>query len=187
MFSIEKHIASASWVRLVIWFVVLFAFSNWAFTMDSPWTRALEAAQGALPEMQAGLPAIEPQRSLELLGGATSDYLLWQVLDVPYAIMNLMLVATAMGLGLKATKLKTSPLRFLLLLPMIYFFAEIIENSLVAAFAAGLVPPAEPIVLVQQFATTVKFASGMPGMAIGALSVVIAAIVAIISRLRKST
>lgn len=187
MFNIEKHISSASWVRFAIWFAILFAFSNWAFNMDSPWTRALEAAQGALPEVQAGLPAIEPQRSLDLLGDATSDYLLWQVLDVPYAIMNLMLVATAMGLGLKATKLRTSPLRFLLLLPMIYFFAEIVENSLVAAFASGLVPTAEPIVLVQQFATTIKFASGMPGMAIGALSIVIAAIAAITSRFRKST
>lgn len=155
--------------------------------MDSPWTRALEAGQGLLPEIQAGLPAIEPQRSLDLLSDAKGDYLLWQVLDVPYAIMNLMLVATAMGLGLKATKLRTTPLRFLLALPMIYFFAELVENSLVAAFAADVIPPVEPIVLVQQVATTIKFSSGMPSMAIGALGVLIAAIVAIISRFRKTT
>ena len=154
--------------------------------MDSPWTRALAAAEGALPEVQAGLPAIEPQRSLDLLGEATGDYLLWQLLDVPYAVMNLMLVATAIGLGLKTTQLRTTPLRYLLLLPMVYFFSELVENSLVAAFASGTVPPAEPIVLVQQFATTVKFASGMPGMAIGALSIVITILITLTSQFRKS-
>ena len=182
---INNQIDSASWLRLAIWFALLFAFSNWAFMMDSPWTRALEAAQGALPETQPGIPPIEPQRSLGLLENATFDYLLWQALDIPYAIMNLMVATIAMGLGLKAAKLRTTPLRFLLALPVIYFGAELIENALVAAFASGAIAPTEPVVLLQQLATTVKFATGMPAMAIGALGVVIAAITALLSRLRK--
>ncbi|MHA7871827.1 MAG: hypothetical protein ACX939_05705, partial [Hyphococcus sp.] len=85
-----QQIDRASWLRLAVWFALLFAFSMWAFTTDSPWTRALEAAGGMLPETQPGLPAIEPQRSLGLLEGNAFDYLLWQALDIPYAIMNLM-------------------------------------------------------------------------------------------------
>ncbi|MEO1243419.1 MAG: hypothetical protein AAFX54_16030 [Pseudomonadota bacterium] len=182
---LKKQIDSASWLRLAVWFALLFAFSSWAFGMDSPWTRALEAGQGALPETQAGIPPIEPQRSLALLEGSTFDYLLWQALDIPYAIMNLMVASVAMGLGLKALGLGASPFRFLLALPVIYVGAELVENAMVASFASGLIAPSEPFVLVQQFATTVKFATGMPALGIGAIGVVIAAIAALINHLRK--
>lgn len=182
---IATRIEKASWVSFLIWFVILMAFSTWAFTMDSPWTRALEAAGGVLPETKPGIPAIEPVRSLEAMGENRGDYLLWQLLDIPYAIMNFMVVSIALGLGLKALRLDASPLRFLLLLPAVYVACELVENALVASFAAEILPTAEPLVLLQQFATTLKFGTGMPGMALGLLALVIAAIASGIRLVRK--
>ncbi|PWG74951.1 hypothetical protein DF186_15235, partial [Enterococcus hirae] len=92
-----------------------------------------------------------------------------------YAVMNFMVFATAMALALKALRLEASAARFLLLLPAIYVGCELVENALVAGFAAKILPTAEPLVLIQQLATTLKFASGMPSMALGLLSLVIAA------------
>lgn len=181
---IANQIDSANWLRLAVWFGILFAFSFWAFGMDSPWTRALEAAQGALPETQPGIPAIEPQRSLDLLGASTFDYLLWQALDIPYAIMNLMVASVGITLGLKALRLSASPFRFLLILPLIYVACELTENALLAGFASGALPLAEPLVLVQQFATTLKFTAGMPGLLLGVVGAVIAAIALGVRQLR---
>lgn len=184
---INARIAKASWAGFLIWFVILMAFSTWAFSMDSPWTRALDAAGGILPETKPGIPAIEPVRSLQAMGADRGDYLLWQALDIPYALMNFFVTAIAMGLGLKALRLDKSALRFLLLLPAIYVGAELVENAFVAAFAAGLLPTSEPLVLTQQLATTIKFGSGMSGLALGFAAIVAAFVAALLRLLRRKT
>ncbi len=183
---IGKQIDKATWMKFGVWFAVLFIFSVWAFNMDSPYTRALAAGGGMLPETQPGFPAIEPQRSLALLGNAKNDYILWQAIDVPYAIMNLMLTMSAIGLGLKALHLGASALRFLLFLPLVYVACEIIENSLVALFASAAFAPVEPLVLVQQSATTIKFASGFGVLGFGLAGVVIALFGNLLRLFRKS-
>lgn len=182
---INARIERANWMGFFIWFGLLFAFSFWAFGLESPWTRALEAGGGLLPETQPGLNAIEPQRTLSRLGEATNDYIIWQLLDVPYAIMNLMAGSIGLGLGLKAIRLETSLLRWLLALPLIYLVCEIIENTAVALFASGVLAPAEPIVLIQQLATTLKFSAGMPGLMLGMLGVIITAIVGLVRIIKK--
>jgi hypothetical protein len=155
--------------------------------MDSPWTRAQAAGGGTLPEMQPGFPPIEPQRSLDALAAAngTGDYLLWQALDFPYAIGNLFVTSIAIALALKAVRLQKSPLKFLLLLPPLYVFCEIVENALVAAFAAKIVAPAEAVVLAQQAATTVKMASGFGSMFLGMGALVVATLAALVGLIRK--
>lgn len=182
---IDARIERANWIGFLIWFGLLFSFSFWAFGMESPWTRALEAGGGLLPETQPGLRAIEPQRSLGLLGNATGDYLVWQLLDIPYAIMNLMVASVGLGLGLKAVELQSSPLRLLLVLPIVYFACELTENTAVALFASQIAPPLEPLVLLQQTATTLKFFAGMPGLLLGALGAIIAAVLGLIRMVRK--
>jgi len=157
---INSGIDKASWPSFAIWFVVLICFSFWAFNSPSPWTTALAAGNGTLPEIQTGFPPIEPQRSLDLLGDAKGDYLLWQVFDIPYAIMNLVVISIAMALGLRTTRLGRAPVKYLLALPIIYLFCEIVENSLVALFAMGKFADTEPVVMIQQLATTIKMASG---------------------------
>jgi len=171
---INSRIDKASWPSFAIWFVVLFGFASWAFNSPSPWTTALAASDGTLPETQTGFPPTEPQRSLDLLEDAKGAYLLWQVIDIPYAIMNLMATSIAMALGLRAIGLGATPLRYLLALPVIYFICEVVENSLVSLFAMGMIATAEPVVLIQQLATTIKMASGVGGMAIGLLCLIVA-------------
>lgn len=177
----------ASWISAASAFILLYVYSLWAFAPGGAWMTALDAAGGKLPETQPGIPAIEPVRSLDALGEATNDYIFWQLLDLPYAFLNLAMMSLTMALGLKALRLVSSPLRFLLFLPLIYFFCELVENALVASFASGLLSPSEPVVLAQQFATTMKFASGMSSFALGLLGVFVALIAALIRVFRKST
>ena len=176
---IRQTIDKASWRGLALWFAGLFAFSYWAFNTESPWTRALKQAGGKLPETQPGIPAIEPQRSIELLSSAPGDYLLWQLLDIPYALMNLMVFAFAMALGLRALGLGASVMRWLLALPVIYLICEIIENSFVSLFALSVLPPLEPWALFQQVATTLKFGSAMAALPFVVVGVLAAAIVSL--------
>lgn len=185
MAFINRTIEKASWLRFAAWFVVWFMFTWWAFRPGGIWPRVVENAGGTVPEMTPGIPAVEPVRSLEAMGDNTGEYLLWQLLDIPYALMNFMVAAIAMGLALKALRLDKSALRFLLLLPAIYVGCELVENALVASFAAKLLPAAEPLVLIQQLATTVKFGTGMPSMFLGLLSLAIAAVAGIVRLVRK--
>ena len=152
-----------------------------------PWSRALVAAGGKLPETQPGVPAIEPVRSLEALGPNNADYLLWQLLDVPYIALTFLATVAALSIGLKAIRKEHSPFRFILVLPAIYVIAEIIENILLTLFAANLVSTSEPLVLLQQFATTMKFASIMPAMILVPVSIVIALVALIIRTTRKKS
>jgi hypothetical protein len=186
---ITERIESASWRGFAFWFAVWFAYNWWAINSPSPWTRALAAAGGKLPESQPGFPPIEPQRSLEALtaASATGDYIFWQALDVPYAVGVLFVTSTAIALALKSVGLERSFLRFLLALPLVYVICEAVENSLVAAFAARAIDPGESAVLVQQAATTLKLASGYGSMFLGlvTLAIAAAAFVLTLSRTRK--
>lgn len=184
---ISSRIEKANWRGFAIWFAALFAFNWWAFYTSSPWTRALDAAGGDLPESQTGFPPIEPQRSLDALAAsnATGDYILWQAFDIPYAIGNLFVTSIAIALALKAMRLEKSLLRYLLILPPLYLFGEVVENSLVAAFAAKLIAPDESVVLVQQAATTVKMLSGYASMFLGLASLAVAAPAGVVRLFRK--
>lgn len=184
---ISKRIENATWTGFLVWFAILFVFSTWAFDMDSPWTRALEAAGGVLPEAKPGIPALEPVRSLDAMGADKSDYLLWQALDIPYALMNFFYAAIGVGLALKALRVEKTFLRFLILFPAVYAVCELVENAFLASFAAGLVKPVESAVLVQQFATTVKFAAGIPCLFLGAGGALIALAAGLARLLRKKT
>lgn len=184
---IAKRIEKSTWTGFAIWFAVLFVFSIWAFDMDSPWTRALEAAGGVLPETKPGIPALEPVRSLDAIGADKGDYLLWQALDIPYALMNFFYAAIGIGLALKALRFEKTLLRFLILLPAIYVGCELVENAFLASFAAGLLKPIESLVLIQQFATTLKFAAGIPCLFLGAGGALIALVAGLVRRLRNRT
>jgi hypothetical protein len=185
--SLRKRVESATWLEFGLWFAASFAFNWWAFFTPSPWTRALAAGGGKLPESQFDFPDGEPQRSLDALAAnnAIGDYLAWQAFDIPYAVLGFMVSVLAMALALKALRLAASPVRFVLLLPALYVVCEIAENSLVAAFAAGLVAPGAPVVGVQQTATAVKGVAGFGSMGLTLLSLVVA-VAAVVARVVRA-
>jgi hypothetical protein len=180
-----KVIDRATWARFALWFAAFWAVSWLFFYRESPWTRALEAGGGKLPESQPGFPPLEPQRSLDALAGAnaTNDYILWQALDFPFAFVIVMLTATAIALGLKQTGARS--LSFLLFAPPLYFVMEIVENALVAAFAAKLIAPSEAIVLVQQVATTIKMGAGWGSLGLALLGLGAALLAGVFRMFRK--
>ncbi len=181
---IDLRIEKASWRSFAIWFAAWFAYNWWAINSDSPWTRAFAAGGGALPESQFGFPSAEPQRSLDALGPAISDYIVWQALDIPYALLNVAITSIAMALGLKAVRLGKTPARLLLLLPLLYFACEIVEDAAVALFAARLLPVDKPFVVAQQIATNAKLASGYGSMWLGLLGLAVAAGAGTVSLIR---
>ncbi len=163
---LQARIEQAQWRRLAIWFVLLFIFNYWAFFTSSPWTQALEAA-GTLPEMIPGFSASQPALAFSVLGEATGRYILWQIVDIPYAILNMLVLSILISLGLKRFRLQASPLRYFLLLPYIYLVTEFLENAPLALMASGILPQASAVVLFQQAATTIKLYSGWPTFYIG--------------------
>jgi hypothetical protein len=185
---IAKRIEKASWTGFLIWFVIWFAYNWWTSDRDDAiYYRLLEIAGGKLPESQPGLPAIEPQRSFDALAAnnATNDYLLWQLYDIPYVLLFLVLMTGAMALCLKTLRLVESPLRRLMWLPVVFIGAEFVENPLLAGFALGVLPLSEPLVLFQQTVTTVKFAAGVPAMLLALVSLAVALVAQAIRLVRR--
>ena len=186
---INARLEKASWRAFFLWFVLLMGYSFWAFTTATPWTRALKAAGGKLPETQPGMPALEPARSLTALreNDAVSDYLLWQILDAPYIAFTVFVASTALAIGVRALKAGAAPMRFLIALPLFYLLFEFIENSLLAGFASNTLPLAEPVVFIQQTATTLKFVSGQAALLLGLIGLLIAVVLGAVRKFKKAS
>ena len=171
----------AFWERRATWPLLLAAVAaQSAFTYaflageTSAWGRAVAAGDGRLPEELPGLPAVEPGRSLMAIwsNDGVGDYVGWQALDVPFAALNVLLTTAAISLFLRKANPRVSAARLLLLLPLIYFTAEMIENALLALFALKAVPAEGTAALAQQAATTIKLGAGFGAMAAALAGVV---------------
>jgi len=182
---ISNQINKASWLRFLAAFVALFAYSYWAFVLPGPWSRALEAA-GNLPEMVPGFPeglAVSTYGKLEA-AGLISQYVQFQLIDIPYAILNFLMLTAVIALALKRFKLGASPLRFALLLPAIYLAAEFLENPLLIILARGGGEPTA-LISIQQAMTSLKWIASAPALALAAISLIALVIAALIGLIRK--
>ena len=187
MLNFRRQIETASLNKVALSFAGLMAFSLWAFRDGGPWLSAIEAGGGLLPEMQPGYPPVEPLRTLLAFDGAVGDYLVWQMFDIPYIVLNVLFAASAIALGLARFGWGSGLARYLLALPVIYAVMEMIENTLLSLFAIGTLAPSEPVVLAQQTATTIKLTSGTVSFLLGVISIVAVIISMIASRMKKSS
>ncbi|MEM1396403.1 MAG: hypothetical protein AAGH38_03010, partial [Pseudomonadota bacterium] len=122
--------ARSSWLLLLVFFGSLVAFSFFFMVGDdTAWGKALAAGNGKVPEMLPGLPAAEPGRSLEAIweNGAERDYVAWQIIDFPFAILNVLVQTAALSLFLKKADKFGSVLQLAMWLPVIYFVGEVFE------------------------------------------------------------
>ena len=184
MTFISRNIEKASWLRFLISFVLVFAYSYWAFVRPGFWTRASSAA-APLPETLQGFHDGQPARAFSRLGEATGDYLIFQAVDIPFAFLNAAMITAAIALGLKALKLGATPLRFLLILPVILFAAEIVEDALLFLMAGDYIPDQGAPAQAQQIMTNIKGASGMLGTVCALAAIIGAGIAALIRLIRK--
>ncbi len=178
----------ATWPIALAAAAALFAFSMTFLNGDaSAWGKAVAAGGGKVPEMLPGLPAVEPARSMEALraNDAVGDYVLWQAIDIPYALLNLLAITAAMALFLRKAGIERGLVRSMLFLPIIYFLMELVENGMVVAFALEALPPNGAPALVQQVATTTKLSSGMGGIALAMLSLIGAAAIDLFRLFRR--
>lgn len=161
---IERRTSRASWRRFLIALALLMAYSMWAFLAPGPWRTILTATGGQLPELSPGFPPMQPDAALATLGDLKSAYIRFQIIDIPYAIFNVLTWAAAITLGLKRFNLAANPLRYTLYFPYAYLCCEIVENALLIGFASGATQIARPLVLAQQTATTLKLATITPAI-----------------------
>lgn len=130
-------------------------YAVWLAAGDSPLTRARNAV-GPLPELTPGFHAGEPAATLARLGAARGDYLWGQAFDAVFAALIAMTALFALALAAKKPGSAFAALSFLMLVPISYAGAELIENVLLTLFASGAMAPAPAPVFVQQAATTLK-------------------------------
>ncbi|MBB5517436.1 hypothetical protein [Amphiplicatus metriothermophilus] len=166
---LARAVERASWVKLAVFLALLLAYSFWAFRPESEFMRALAAAGGSLPEMRPGFPAGEPAASLARLGDLTDDYVRFQAIDIPYAIFNTLTLAALFALGAKRFGGPASPLRWLILSPFVYLFAEFVENPLLAILANGAPGAPAALVPLQQAATTLKWTASLPALIVAGI------------------
>ena len=162
---ISQRIENASWTRLVVFFGGLAAYSVWVFRPDGRYLQA-KASAGTLPEEMFGFKDGEPERAISQLFGLEGDYMLFQALDIPFAVLNFFFLSAVFALALKKFRLGATPLRFIMLLPAIYLVTEFVENVSLVILTSGDGEPAA-LATFQQAVTTLKFAVGFPatGMA----------------------
>lgn len=133
-------------------------------------------AAGRLPETAPGFHQDLPGAAFGKLGGAKNSYQKFQLIDIPYALLNTIFALTSIGLGLKTLNLALSAGRFLLFVPLIYLGAEAIENTLLLAMSATLIDISHRAVFIQQAATTIKFIAIGPALTLSILAISIAAV-----------
>lgn len=182
----QKRIEVASWPRFLIPLAVLVAYSAWAFRDGGQFANALAAA-GKLPEMIPGFPEGIAAKAYEKLAaaGLVNDYIRFQLIDIPYAVFNFLTLFSLIALALKQFNLGATPLRFTLLLPGLYLFAEFIEDPLLSVLAGGGGEPAALIPL-QQAMTTLKFGALTPSIGIALILLAALAIDALMRFFKKS-
>lgn len=159
---IDTQLEKAGWLRFFIFFALVVAYSVWAFVLPGPWTQLVAATSvdgvaPVLPELMFGFPDGEPAASFQKLQDLKDQYMLFLMIDLGAVLLSLMMVTSGIALGLRRYNLQGSFLRYILLLPIVHFFAEAIENALLAAMVSDAMPPAGLIVTIQQSATSVKF------------------------------
>lgn len=165
---LQQQIDTAGWLKFFAAFGALLGYSYWAFALPGAWARA--SAATALPETLQGFPAGQPAAAFAALGDARGDYLLFQLIDIPFACLNAFALSAGIALALRRLSLGPAPLRFLLLLPLMLLAAEIVEDALLAMMASEILPVTPLTAGLQQAATNLKFASMMlaaPVMLIG--------------------
>ena len=135
--------------------------------------------------MAAGFPPDQPAAALASLGAARGAYLVFQLADIAYTAFNTLLYATVFALVLKRFGWTGSPARYSLLIPLGYAGAEIVENALLALMAAGLMPADGVFGLVQQLATNLKLATGVPAGFLTLAGLTVLLITALIGLVRR--
>jgi len=167
---INKRIDAASWPRTLISIAALLAYSFWMYRPSGRFLQAKNSA-GTLPEEMFGFPENEPTRAISQLFGLEGDYMLFQAIDIPYAVLNFFAFTAIFALALKSYRLSATPLRFVMLLPAVYLIAEFFENTLLVVLTRNAGESAS-LAHIQQAFTSLKLTAGFPSMILALLSLI---------------
>ena len=162
---ITRLIDTANPVALGLAVIALVAYGFSVTQVLPQWGELHVAAAGSLPEEAFGLRYDLHAFLMRLGPQERADYILLQLLDVPFFVAQGLILAWAMALGIKARGQRIG-LQWALVLPLIAMEADLVEN--VGLIVATFTRDAQPHWLYILAATQVKFVATQVGIALGA-------------------
>jgi len=134
------------------------------FSLPGPWANLIEAtADGGnrpiIPDLLFGIHQDQPARAFAMLASSMNDYLIYNALDLPYAFFSAMSAMTILALTLKHFAWRSKWVQGILMIPALYFVAELFENALIVSMVLGWLPKQGITATVQQITTTLKIST----------------------------
>lgn len=143
----------------------------------SPYMALGEAAGGPLLEERAGYSHSQAQELLELLGSeGRADYRQFQTMDSMNALLMMVALTLVMAFVVRRLFHATSPLRWLMALPIIAGLTEWIENSLLFAQSWNFPSSSSSLGNLPGLITTIKLVIASAALLAVALGLIAAAI-----------
>lgn len=172
--NFSTFIEKASFLKVIAALSILISYSYWAFAIDTSWSNAMAAADH-LPEATPGFHSTLPKTALDTLLEAPNNiidaYIKFQLIDIPYALLNAFFALAGIGFLVKILNIQSPTVKILFFLPIIYVGAEFIENFLLFHMASLRIASTDLPATIQQSATIVKFLTIAPAMILALLSI----------------
>lgn len=188
----DRQIARASLRAYLVWLVLFIACEFVVFSMPGPWANLIEATDSGrgrpiLPDLMFGFPDGQPESALNTIGDVKTSYIIFNAIDIPYAFLSMMAALSIMTLALKRFRIRSVILKGVLIVPIVYFAFEVIENGLLVLMAVDLLPQEGAAAIIQQLITTIKIATNGFNAAAGFAALVGYLAGVLIERLRDRT
>lgn len=163
---LNNRIERASWRAYLVWMFLFICYEFIVFSLPGPWINLIEAtANGGnsplLPDLLFGIHQDQPAKAFTTLENSINDYLIFNALDVPYAFLSMMAAITILALTFKHFAWKNKLLRGILIIPALYFVAELAENALLVSMVLEWLPRDGITATIQQISTTLKISTNV--------------------------
>ena len=175
---LNNRIEQASWRAYLVWMLLFIGYEFIVFSLPGPWINLIEAtANGGnrpiLPDLLFGIHQDQPARAFAMLGSSMNDYLIFNALDLPYAFFSTMAATTILALTLKHFAWRSNWLHGILMIPALYFVAELFENTLIVSMALEWLPREGITATVQQVITTLKISTNGICAVVGGFALIV--------------
>ena len=125
---LSRLILSANPVAIGLAAIALLAYGFVIVDVLPQWQQLHAAAGGRLPEEAFGMRYDLAGFLDRLSNDQRADYIVLQLLDIPFFVVQALIVSWAMALGIKAMKWEEIGATWLLALPVIGLEADLVEN-----------------------------------------------------------
>jgi hypothetical protein len=159
-------------LALLLWL----GFSGVLFKLTSyPTLRAANEFQPLLEE-RFGYGHADAVRQMRVLGEWRESYCGFEILDCVNAALKSLLLAVWLAFSLLRLSKPNSPMRLLIVFPLLYLIIELIENALLYSLAASYPDLSHTLVSVANIVTRIKFLIGSITLALVVVGLIAAGV-----------